>query len=135
MIPSCCIGKVRQYRDEAREEVRFSSLRLQPLAFRRHDDILRTKNILTLCLRRHLLEAFNKCSFCKQVGRPADSRKIIFVKLLSCFNGKVQMDFCYLTELAKYRILHMVDAATGFYSTLLSDSRLIPEEMKSFELV
>lgn len=44
------------------------------------------------------------------------------------------MDFCYVTEFAKYTIIHIVGAATGFSATRLSYSKFISESMKSLEL-
>lgn len=45
------------------------------------------------------------------------------------------MDFCYVTERAKDLILHIVDAATVFSATLLSDSMFIFEAINPWSLL
>lgn len=37
------------------------------------------------------------------------------------------MDFCYVTELSRYPIIHIVDTEIEFSATRLSDTRFMPE--------
>ena len=45
------------------------------------------------------------------------------------------MYFCYVTEMGKHPILHIVDMSTGYSETRLCDSRFMDEAMDSFEMV
>ena len=73
--------------------------------------------VLTEKLKKHLSEAYNKCTSCRQVGRPHHSRKVSFKKVFSTFNDRVQMGFFYVTDMGKNHILHIVDTSTGYSET------------------
>ncbi len=85
--------------------------------------IRKTAGILTPPLCQALKDAHNKCTICKTTGRPLNSKKASFDKILRKFNDHVQLDFFLIEELGGGPILHARDKATGYSETTLLLSR------------
>ncbi len=80
--------------------------------------------IMTPALRQALEVAiFPSAPAAKTTGRPLNSKKISFDKLLRTFNDHVQVDFLFIRELGKEPILHTRDKATGYSATVILSSR------------
>ncbi len=88
--------------------------------------------IMTPALRQALEVAISKCTSCKTTGRPLNSKKISFDKLLRTFNDHVQVDFLFIRELGKEPILHVRDKATGYSATVILSSRDMNEVATAF---
>ena len=86
-------------------------------------EICKRAKILTPVLSQALDSVFEKCTLCKQTGRPLHSRKVSFNRLLQDFNHHLQVDFMFVKEFGNLPILHMKDVATGFSATCLMMSR------------
>lgn len=91
--------------------------------------------VLSDSMEKYLQESFDKCTVCKQTGRPLHSRKVSFSKVLSSFNDTVQIDFVFVSQLSKLPILHIVDVASGFSAAELMPSRDMSKAMKTFERI
>ena len=79
--------------------------------------------ILSPVLHQALVKAFNKCTTCKTTGRPKQSRKVSFSRLVSWFNHRLQVDYFYVKELGKNPILHIFDTHTSFSVAVQVESR------------
>ena len=90
--------------------------------------------VMNPILKQALERVIHKCTSCSQTGRPLNSRKVSFGKILAQFNEHVQLDFFWIDELGSLPIFHMVDKHTGFSVTVLSNSRDMEEISKLFEL-
>lgn len=84
-------------------------------------------------MKEKLQEAFEKCTSCRETGRPTNSRKISFSRILSEFNYTVQVDYFFTTELSKTPILHVVSVSTGYSAPKLALSREMDKAMEALE--
>ena len=78
---------------------------------------------MTPVLKQALEKSAKKCSSCKETGRPLQSRKISFNKILTSFNHHVQLDFFFCAEYENQSIFHMVDVHTAYSAASLMSSR------------
>lgn len=97
------------------------------------ETICKRASVLTPLIKDELQEAYQNCTSCQQTGRPVNSRKISFSRILSEFNDTVQIDFFFVSELSKSPILHFVDVSTAFSAAQLMDSREMDNAVRSFE--
>ena len=91
--------------------------------------------VLTREIEAALAEAFEKCTSCKQTGRPLNSRSVSLGKVLAEFNSHVQIDFLYVTEIGPKPILHVIDTHSSLSATALSPSRDIGVAARTIEQI
>lgn len=125
--------KADKYHDSSLKRFAYKLHGYSHLHFEDMVTLCKRGGVLTKELKRHLLDAYNKCTSCREVGRPYNSKKVSFKKVFAGFNDSVQIDFCYVTELSKNPILHVVDTSTGYSATRLCDTRYMDEAMVSLE--
>ena len=97
--------------------------------------LCRKANILTPALRQALQIALKKCTSCKTTGRPLNSKKVSFDKILREFNEHVQIDFLFIEELGSGPILHARDKATGYSETVRLSSRDLDDAAAAFSRI
>ncbi len=68
--------------------------------------ICKKAGILTPPLCQALKDLLDKRTICKTTGRPLNSKKVSFDKILREFNDHVQLDFFFIEELGGGPILH-----------------------------
>ena len=91
-------------------------------------------DVLTPVLEQALRKVAGRCSSCKQTGRPANSRKISFSRILGSFNKHVQVDFLFAKEFHNISILHIVDVHTGLSTAHLMPSREMTLSARALEV-
>ena len=89
---------------------------------------------MTPVLKQALQKAVNKCTSCKETGRPLRSRKISFGKILSSFNHHVQLDFFFCADFDNAPIFHTVDIRTGYSAASLMQTREMDEAARQLEV-
>ena len=104
------------------------------LSFEDMKTLCQRGDVLTLVLEQALRKAASRCSSCKQTGRPANSRKISFARILGSFNKHVQLDFFFAKELDNIPILHIVDVHTGLSAAHLMPSREMTLSARALEV-
>ena len=90
-------------------------------------------NILSLVLRQALTTFASKCTSCKSTGRPSNSRKVSFGKLLTSFIDHIKLNFMYITELGKQPVVHIVHVHTTLSATSVMTSREMDEGSRVFD--
>lgn len=96
--------------------------------------ICQRAGVLNPVLRQALNSAFDKCTSCRQTGKPSQARKVSFSRIFSRFNTHVQVDYMFVSEMDNSPIFHAVDSHTALSATSFVQSREMPHAARAFEV-
>ena len=96
--------------------------------------LCRRGGVMTPVLKQALEKDAKKCTSCKEICRPLQSRKISFHRILTSFNHHVQLDFFFCAEYDNQTIFHMVHVHTAYSAASLMPSREMSQVAQQLEV-